>query len=299
MERTWLDACNHFAEARGCLPEALEALAAFRAPWPRGGAAPPPERPFDGDFEALEARVLAGSGLDVAGLIAAEVDGGQARMFERRLRAVDRLEAELDRPEARLLRVGLRVRLEGIRAAPPPRSLRVRALADFHHRPATRRRSGRCTPGCWSSPAGPRTPDPVPSPRRGGPMAQVACSRCGTFEDEKSCFYSEQGDLLCPKCQELGTVEAIDKKATNSVISAAIGSFVCGFLGFCCNPVFLVTVVGFFAAIGAITGYRHQQPEWKQRNVWVLVFPIIALVFLVLQVLFGLLGIVGFVLNEF
>lgn len=134
MRRTWLDACEDFARTEGCLPEALEALQAFRTPSPRGGSAAAPEQAFADGFEALEGRLLADGHLEgVAELLAGEVDEAQARMFERRLRAVDRLERELDGPESRLLRVGLRMRMAGIRAASAPRSLRVRALADFHH----------------------------------------------------------------------------------------------------------------------------------------------------------------------
>ena len=133
MERTWLDACADFSALRSALPEALEALAAFRTSWPRGGPLPPPEAAFAGDFEELEREVLERATFDGLGPeLAGEVDEAQAAMFERRLRAVDRLERALDRPEARLLRVGLRIRLAGIREAQGPRALRVRALADFH-----------------------------------------------------------------------------------------------------------------------------------------------------------------------
>jgi len=63
---------------------------------------------------------------------AAEVDADQARMFGRRFRAVDQTLADLAPGEARVLRVGLRQRLEEILAGPGPRALRVRALADFY-----------------------------------------------------------------------------------------------------------------------------------------------------------------------
>jgi hypothetical protein len=134
MIRTWLDATAEFARKNNALPAALEALDAFRTPWPRGGPAPPVEQPWSGDFAAFEKKVLANTTLDnVTSELTGDVDEAQAAMFERRLRAVDQLESDLDRPEGRILRVGLRVRLQGIWAGPAPRAIRVRALADFHH----------------------------------------------------------------------------------------------------------------------------------------------------------------------
>lgn len=111
------------------------ALEAFAYPNPRGGPPPPPEPRFDGDFEALEAALgrTAVSTEALAADLAHEVDAGQATIFARRLAAVEGLLEQEPTPTARLLRVGLRQRLEGILAAARPRALRVRALADFYY----------------------------------------------------------------------------------------------------------------------------------------------------------------------
>ncbi len=126
---TWLDVCRIFAEGRGLPESAVEPLACFAAADPRGGPPAPPEREASRGFEALEREV--GGALRVPDL--PTIDPAQAAMFARRLRTVDRLLEGLGGPEGRLLRVGLRVRLEGIAASGPPRALRARALADFYY----------------------------------------------------------------------------------------------------------------------------------------------------------------------
>jgi len=128
--------------------DALDALGAFADPWPRGGPDPQPERSWGGRFaelaEALGAGGDAGGGWsedDLVAVLAEEVDRAQAAMFARRLRATDGLLGDLgSAPAAQLFRVFLRVRLEGILAAPPPRALRVRGLADFLYSHAGRLR---------------------------------------------------------------------------------------------------------------------------------------------------------------
>ena len=135
MPLTWRDACADFARDEGIPEDFLETLDAFRSPWPRGGPEPRPETPFGGSFSQLEARVTSvlPDEDDLAATLGREVDAAQARMFGRRLAAVDdRLNSVLD-PASRLLRVGFRVRLGGILGGPPPRALRIRALADFYY----------------------------------------------------------------------------------------------------------------------------------------------------------------------
>jgi hypothetical protein len=132
---TWRDACADFAREEGIAEGFLETLDAFRSPWPRGGPEPRPETPFRGSFGDLEARVTSPlpDEEDFAATLGREVDTAQARMFGRRLAAVDaRLSSAVD-PAARLLRVGFRVRLGGILGGPSPRALRIRALADFYY----------------------------------------------------------------------------------------------------------------------------------------------------------------------
>lgn len=70
---------------------------------------------------------------ELAATAAREIDEDQARMFGRRLRAVDEELSSVVDPARRLLRVGFRVRLGGILAGPAPRALRMRALADFYY----------------------------------------------------------------------------------------------------------------------------------------------------------------------
>lgn len=145
---TWLEVARRWGEAREVSGEVLEALRAFADPWPRGGPTPRPERRWDGSFEGLvadlEADGVPGAGWsseELVGVLAGEVDPGQAAMFGRRLRATDGLLADLAaEPAAALLRVFLRVRLAGILEAPSPRALRVRGLADFLYSQAGRLR---------------------------------------------------------------------------------------------------------------------------------------------------------------
>ncbi|MCO4772482.1 MAG: phosphodiester glycosidase family protein [Deltaproteobacteria bacterium] len=139
---TWLDVCWSWGSARGVPGDVLAALRAFGNPWPRGGPAATPDRPWDGSVAELADGLVAwgdaGEGWSDDGLVALlseEVDTGQAAMFARRLTSVDGLLRDLfSGPadgSARLLRIMLRERLAGIAAAPGPRALRVRGLADF------------------------------------------------------------------------------------------------------------------------------------------------------------------------
>lgn len=137
--RIWLQACFDFAQAHGIEARYVDALHAFAYPNPRGGPPPPPEPRWSADFEALE-RVRCTTPLDAPtpreGLVAnlsLEVDAAQAELFARRVAAVERQLTALGDATGRLLRVGLRQRLEGILQAPRPRALRVRALADFYY----------------------------------------------------------------------------------------------------------------------------------------------------------------------
>lgn len=139
VDRIWLQACFDFARARGIEASYVDALHAFAYPNPRGGPPPPPEPRWASDFEQLEA-ALCGEPLAAAGLrdaligdLSQEVDPAQAQIFARRIAAVEEQLIALGDATGRLLRVGLRQRLAGIRAAPRPRALRVRALADFYY----------------------------------------------------------------------------------------------------------------------------------------------------------------------
>ncbi len=137
--RVWLQACFDFAHAHGIEERDVDALHAFAYPNPRGGPPPPPEARFEGDFEALEQHLCSMSLEDAMPRdamienLAAEVDPAQAEIFARRIAAVERQLIALDDATGRLLRVGLRQRLHGILAAPRPRALRVRAVADYYY----------------------------------------------------------------------------------------------------------------------------------------------------------------------
>jgi hypothetical protein len=131
---TWLEVCRSFALHERLDPALLELLEAFRSADPRGGPPPPPEPRFDAEFAALELELLDGDPFaGIPDALREDVDPAQAEMFARRLHAVDRALAALDSASGRLLRVGLRMRVLGILAAPGPRALRLRALADFYY----------------------------------------------------------------------------------------------------------------------------------------------------------------------
>lgn len=141
LPSTWRDACADFVAREGADGIALEPLEAFVSPQPRGGPPPPPEMPWSEGFEALEhhfADALDGDGL--ARQLSEELGGVQPAMFARRIAATETILRELGTSEARVLRVGLRVRLDRMQAAPPPRAHRVRALADFYYSLAARLR---------------------------------------------------------------------------------------------------------------------------------------------------------------
>ncbi|MEM6294226.1 MAG: phosphodiester glycosidase family protein [Myxococcota bacterium] len=137
--KIWLDACRAFAVAEGVPDPYVDALHAFAYPNPRGGPPPPPEPRWSQDFEALERTVCAARLQDpsqheaLTEDLAAEVDRGQAELFARRVATVETALCELGDATGRLLRVGLRQRLVGIRNAPRPRALRVRAVADYYY----------------------------------------------------------------------------------------------------------------------------------------------------------------------
>ncbi len=138
---SWRDVCERFGRAHEVPEVFLDALGAFVTPYPRGGPPAAPEAPWHGDFELLEEQHA--PLLDVASLthlLEQELDGKQPAMFARRLRATESILHRIDSPAARMLRVALRVRLDGMRGSPPPRARRVRALADFYYSYAARLR---------------------------------------------------------------------------------------------------------------------------------------------------------------
>ncbi len=138
---TWIEVAAAFAEQRDVPAWVLDDLLAFSTAFPRGGLPPPPEPRWAEGFEALEASRPAPLGIeDLTALLAKEHQGRQPAIFARRTAAVESILAELGCPAARILRLGLRVRLEGIAAAAGPRLHRVRALADFYYSLAARLR---------------------------------------------------------------------------------------------------------------------------------------------------------------
>ena len=138
---SWIDVCGRFGRTQGVASWVLEDLAAFASPFPRGGPPAAPEPTWQGTFEGLEAAWPAPLATAVvADWLATEADGEQPRMFARRMGAVEGILAELGSPAARILRVGLRARLDRIRTQPRPRLKRVRALADFYYSLAARLR---------------------------------------------------------------------------------------------------------------------------------------------------------------
>jgi len=138
-ETTWLDVCVAFARAHEVPAELVEALDAFITPHPRGGPPPAPEPRFDADFDALEREVQPAFGVDgLTERLSGEIGGAQPGVFARRVAAVSEMLRALGTPAARVLRVGLLVRLQGILDAPPPRLPRVRALADYYYSLAAR-----------------------------------------------------------------------------------------------------------------------------------------------------------------
>lgn len=138
---TWIEICERFARAEGVPAWVTEDLGPFAAPFPRGGPPAPAEPAWQGTFEALEAAWPAPLPKDeVAAVLAAEAEGRQPRIFARRAHAVEAILLKLATPAARILRVGFRIRLDGICRMPGPRLRRVRALADFYYSLAARLR---------------------------------------------------------------------------------------------------------------------------------------------------------------
>ena len=132
MSASWIDCCvAHIATIAGV--ETAAVLRAFAAPFPRGGPPAPPEPASPGSFEALERACAPIEPAQLIEDLSLDVDRAQAELFTRRLRAVDGfLDARPSAP-ARVLRVGLRMRLAGILRATRPHASRVRALADYYY----------------------------------------------------------------------------------------------------------------------------------------------------------------------
>ena len=125
----WLLRCAEFLTARRLDPRWLAPLAAFETEGP--------DRPAAG-FTALEREVMENTtalSLRIAAALTDEVDAAQAGMFARRYLAVAERLRDLSQTadEARVLAVGLHQRTCEALDGPPPRALRVRAIADFYY----------------------------------------------------------------------------------------------------------------------------------------------------------------------
>jgi|GEM_PF-5323613 len=124
-------------------------------------------------------------------------------------------------------------------------------------------------------------------------MATVACTRCSALVPEEQTFYDSEARLICGSCQAGVEVEELDARGQKALKSAALGALACGFIGFCCNPVGIVTLLGLSSAIGVVTGFGRQDDEFKSANGWVFAVAIVALIILVLQSLYLALQILG------
>jgi hypothetical protein len=117
-------------------------------------------------------------------------------------------------------------------------------------------------------------------------VGQIACSRCGAFIEEREAFYNADGDKVCGPCNQIEEQDAADKKGDAAIKAAALWAVCAGFLGFCCNPAFLVTIFGGSAAFGVISAFRYREPEWKKDNEIYRVLAIVGAGLIVLQVVF-------------
>jgi len=133
-QTTWVDVCERFQREHAIEDALRPVLETFNAPWPRGGHDDREEMTFEGGFDALEAHLVTETPLpDVADDLLEEVDADQARMMARRVGAVDTFLGRLHDAAGRILRVGLRHRLNEILNENRPHVMRVRALADFYY----------------------------------------------------------------------------------------------------------------------------------------------------------------------
>ncbi len=124
-------------------------------------------------------------------------------------------------------------------------------------------------------------------------MSTIQCSQCGKDVATSDSFYTDEAEQVCGACNDLGELAALDDRTTKALRHAGYGALAAGFFGFCCNPGFLVTIFGFSAALGVLSAFPRQEPEWREQNSAVQIAAIIGLIFLILQGAFIVLRLMG------
>lgn len=132
MAEHWLQICRQFAADNSIPNEIIGVLEAFQ---PRlNGDLPVLEYSAFGDLEQASLRLLGEHVVSIGDHLSGDVDQAQALMFARRFEAVAAMLRNLSSAVqgARLLRIGLAMRVAEILSG-PPRVLRIRAIVDFYY----------------------------------------------------------------------------------------------------------------------------------------------------------------------
>ena len=88
--------------------------------------------------------------------------------------------------------------------------------------------------------------------------------RCGDFVAESSTSFSEDGLIICKKCEAKQTINTGDSRAAIAIAGMGYGVLATGFLSLFCNVYMVVSVLTWLGAI-AYFGMVWRHPESRAR----------------------------------
>ena len=99
------------------------------------------------------------------------------------------------------------------------------------------------------------------------PRGAVTCMRCGDFVAESSTSFSEDGLLICKRCEAKQTINTGDSRAAIGIAGMGYGVLATGFLSLFCNVYMVFSVMTWLGAI-AYVGMVWRHPEYRARMGW-------------------------------
>ncbi len=131
---SWIEACSQQLRGHRLTDFIVETLQCFDAPFPRSDTPLSVEPQVGHSLQSFSAQHASAFEELAQGSWQDDVDPAVAGLFERRLRSVDALLADLpEAPVSEALRLGLRVRMRQIMQRGIWPAIRLRALADFYY----------------------------------------------------------------------------------------------------------------------------------------------------------------------
>lgn len=95
------------------------------------------------------------------------------------------------------------------------------------------------------------------------PATVASCARCAEVVERAHADYSATGDVLCPRCASVGSIEASEARAVTTMKSLAWGNLSFAVLAWMFNPFLVFTIA---AIVNGVYVNRSVHGDFYQRR---------------------------------